>query len=179
MHFAVAVVTAEKPSESVLADALAPFGPAGAAEEKWGWYALGGRFSGHLFSRDMADTVTGGPEYPDDELSLIPYPICRSGADSVRCGSLEAVLSLPVGVVVDGCWHATRIFTWKGPEGPCSPYLADIDPAAPCLPWREGLLAGEQWSRRFLEIIKGLPPGDWISIVDCRAPPRAPSQARR
>jgi hypothetical protein len=48
MHFAVAVVTQEKPTESMLADALAPFGPAGAAEAKWDWYALGGRFSGHL-----------------------------------------------------------------------------------------------------------------------------------
>jgi hypothetical protein len=135
MHFAVAVVTQDKPTDSVLADTLAPFGPLTAAEAKWDWYALGGRFSGHLFSRDFAETVTGGPEYPDDELSVTPYPLSNlgSGVDAVQCGSLEAITSLPIGVVINGFWHATDRFTWQAPEGPCSPYLADIDPAAPCL----------------------------------------------
>jgi hypothetical protein len=179
MHFAIAVVTNDKPTESMLADALAPFGPAG-GEPKWDWFALGGRFSGHLFSTDMTDTITGGPEYPDDELSVTSFPVGELGygVDAVQCGSLEAITSLPVGVVFDGCWHATRIFIWQGPEGRCSPYLADIDPAAPYLPWNEGLLAAEQWSRRFREILEGIPSGHWISIVDCRAPPRAPCRDR-
>src|SRR5271165_1836070 len=38
MHFALAVVTDDKPTESMLADALAPFGPA-RSEPKWDWIA--------------------------------------------------------------------------------------------------------------------------------------------
>jgi hypothetical protein len=40
MHFAVAVVTQEKPTDRSLADVLAPFGPAEGAAGIWDWYAL-------------------------------------------------------------------------------------------------------------------------------------------
>jgi hypothetical protein len=140
---------------------------------KWNWYALGGKFSGMLEPLDIADTVTGGPEYPDDELSREPDPRYEpgSGVDALRRRNLECI-ELPPGVVVwDGRWHETKNFTWELGLGgrPMSFWLGDVDPAAPILWGDEGLAVGDEWERKFDELLEAVPPDYWISIVDCRA----------
>jgi hypothetical protein len=85
MHFAVAVVTNERPTDAMLAAALGPFGPAAGAGAKWDWWALGGRYTGALcrFSSrgpcPIQDTITNGVEFPDDELTSVPPPSLPTG----------------------------------------------------------------------------------------------------
>jgi hypothetical protein len=114
VHFAVLVVTKDKPTERVLARALRPFGPR-TVRPKWNWYALGGRFSGVLHPLDVADTVTGGLEYPDDELSQATDPRHKTGSGIAALirRNLECIELAPGVVVWDGRWHETKNFTWE------------------------------------------------------------------
>jgi hypothetical protein len=175
MHFAVAIVTKEKPTEAILAETLAPFGPAAGIEAKWDWLALGGRFSGLLCPKQIADTVTGGVEYPDDELPLMPIRRCGPGVDALQNGNLESFnWTVPPRVLVtDGQWLEAEPLTvdYGGPPLR-SLYLGDIDPSAPVLSVPEMLLT-DDWFERFYGILDNLPNERWLSIVDCRAPWRA------
>lgn len=65
MHFLAAIISDEKPTEALLDKWLRPFMP-----DKLNYWALGGRYTGLLEPFDLADTVTGGPDCPDFELSL-------------------------------------------------------------------------------------------------------------
>jgi len=63
MHFIAFVVTNEKPTEAVLAAAMAPFGPDVLGDDhKWGWWGLGGRYTGLLIPHNIANTIKGKPD---------------------------------------------------------------------------------------------------------------------
>jgi hypothetical protein len=182
MHFAAAVVTEEKPTETILAETLAPFGCAAGFEAKWDWYALGGRFSGRLDPHDISETITGGFEYPDDELPLLPKQMTDSGVDALRIGNLKSFLWFlpPKALLVASQWHEIRTCTWDPGSPPfVAAYLGDIDPSAPVLSKPELLTIAEPWDQLFSEVIDRGPDERWISIVDYRPPWRAPSRRRR
>jgi hypothetical protein len=141
---------------------------------KFKWHALGGKFSGILEPLDIVDTVTGGPECPDDELSQTsdrrrgPGP----GVDALRRRNFDIIAWLPPGVVVwDGLWHegGENLSFQLDEENAISFYLADLDPAARILSREEVLAVESEWDRKFDELLDAVPPDYWISIVDCRA----------
>jgi hypothetical protein len=158
MHFAVAIVTNEKPTEAILAETLAPFGPAAGVEAKWDWQALGGRFTGLLCPKQIAGTVTGGVEYPDDELPLRPILQSGPGVDAVQNGNLETFnwTFPPRVLVIDGQWLEAQPLTVDfGGSVLRSLYLGDIDRSAPVLSGPEMLLT-DDWFERFYGILDNL-----------------------
>jgi hypothetical protein len=55
MHFSLLVITDQKPDEAQLASLMAPFCEEGSEIEenqKWDWYQLGGRWTGHFDGYD-------------------------------------------------------------------------------------------------------------------------------
>jgi hypothetical protein len=119
MHFCVLVVTKDKPTDDVLAKALAPFGRHALGNDaKWDWYALGGRYSGHLIPLHFADTVTGRAHFPEHEISddgiidtsaakIAKYGSTAPGVDALqRRNARTNDIFMPVfAVLIDACWH--------------------------------------------------------------------------
>jgi hypothetical protein len=181
MHFAVAVVTEEKPTEAMLADILAPFGPAAGTEAKWDWQVLGGRFSGLLGPHGIGGTITSGPECPDDEFYFIPIDDPGPGVDALQNRNLETYYwhVPPRVLVINGQWLEAPplVVDFGGGLRPFAFYLGDIDPLAPIVSSRE-VRRADDWFERFYGVLDGLPDDRWISILDCRAPRLAPARQR-
>jgi hypothetical protein len=161
MHFAVAVVTEERPTEARLAAALDAFGPAAGEAAKWDWWVLGGRYTGALCrysSRGLCpaeETITNGVEFPDDELTMVPPPsLPTGGADALpnRYAKEYMALWTPRALLIDGQWHENHTLS-----GGFIPTL------------EVGVGAG-QWAKQVVAMLRAVPEEHWVSIVDCRAP---------
>ncbi len=109
MHFAVLVVTKDKPTKDVLAGALAPWRPQAGDNARWDWHALGGRYRGMLNATYTTKFLVGEPEYPDDEPGLQLWHDPRGGVDALRRRDWHSFAIYVPRVVVfhderAGCW---------------------------------------------------------------------------
>jgi hypothetical protein len=161
VHFAVAVVTKERPTEARFAAALNPFGPTAGGAARWDWWALGGRYTGALcrFSSfglcPIEYTITNEVEFPDDELTSFPPPsVPAGGVDAIqnRYAKEYMVLWTPRALLIDGQWHESR-----GPSGGL-------------IPTPEIEVAVNPWPKQVVAMLHAVPDEHWISIVHRRAP---------
>jgi hypothetical protein len=71
VHFAVLLVTDEKPTQEILEKTLVQFGPAD--QEYWDSWEFGGRFSGNLIPVVFENVLTAGPELRRAGHQLVGY----------------------------------------------------------------------------------------------------------
>lgn len=126
MHFAAYVITAERPTPEVLEAALAPF-----REQKFDWYALGGRYSGNIIPIEGADTLTGSDEPHPFELKMQELLVEMReesggdlkfvrdgvshgpGVDACQIQNIESLRGrggAPLAVIVGGEWHQCPVY---------------------------------------------------------------------
>jgi len=167
MHFAVLVVTKDKPTEDVLAAALAPF-----KDSKWDWWTLGGRYTGQLIPHDVADTVTGGHDLPEIEV-MVDAMFKKDGMVIQRPGSTgPGVDALQLGnfkqgqagfaVVIDGRWHECEVM-------PIEPIVRayGLDRCTVgSRDYTEERAAVKRWDARLTALMDGAPDDHWVSVVD-------------
>jgi hypothetical protein len=201
MHSLILVITPAKPTDDVLAAALAPFREKEDVTDKrwlvgyWDDWALGGRYTGQLIPHDVADTVTGGNlgmetdlifagvlenAVGDGDVTLQIPSDTGPGVDACRYSNLKELPFVPNAVLIDGHWHRPeqpdqrRILSELGFE-----IQTDGDGG-----WRwrpkdkaEGNAALERyqeeqraawprWVEKVAELMRGVPPDHWVSVVD-------------
>jgi hypothetical protein len=157
-HFGVLVVTKDRPTEEVLASALAPFGPSAGDEAKFDWWQLGGRYDGRLIPR-LPETITAGVE---NELT---------GVDALQLENLDFYSLLPKVVLFNDQWHEAVAAAFLATHRVMPLVLAD-----PEVIWSDEEINADTngWDCRFDEIMDPVPRDYWISMVDCRKPLRKP-----
>jgi hypothetical protein len=171
MHFVTFVITESKPTDALLSDALAPFGPDGTG--RWDAWTLGGRYSGNLPVKRLEDTMTGGDEIPDSDLALISM-LSGEGLRMERSGHLGAGVDAaqiknvdfdsfrqnPLALVFNGDWHQCPIF-------PVEALAVKLG-----IPIEEESLEAErttmrQWDNKLADLLHDVSDDDWLAILDC------------
>jgi hypothetical protein len=162
MHFITFVVTKEKPTEAVLAAAMAPFGPdALGADHKWGSYQLGGRYTGLLIPRELSGTAKGksdkgpgnrGPGVDVLQLRNLKHPYFDDGA-------------FPRAIVAHDQWYAPNS------EILGSKHLLEemgFPDVAEAFDETEELHAYRAWQCEAIDILKKVASDrdDWLSVLD-------------
>jgi hypothetical protein len=176
MHTSVIVVTKDKPTEDVLATALAPFGPVALGPAAhWDWWALGGTFTGLLIPHDLANTITGGPDISPAELAVEGIVAAAGvtmtrlgdqagpGVDALQHRNFKELLDgwMPLAIVIDGHWHQCEIY----PVEPLLRSIGRID-EADRHDFSEERAAGAVWDEKAIRILDVVPSDHWISVVD-------------
>jgi hypothetical protein len=170
-HFVTWVITESKPTDALLSDALAPFGPDGTS--RWDAWTLGGRYSGNIPVKRLEDTLTGGDEIPESDLALmkmlggegarVERPVHRgSGVDATQIGNIDWPCGVaPLALVFNGDWHQCPIF-------PIEALAVKLG-----LPIEEGTTMKaerdtmRQWDIKLADLLHDASRNSWLAIVDC------------
>jgi hypothetical protein len=188
MHFITFVVTKEKPTEAVLAAAMAPFGPNVLGKDaKWDEWTLGGRYTGLLIPHSIENTVTGGPNVSDAELAIAAMAESADtvvtqpgrtgpGVDALQARNMKRFHNkdngaFPYAILLDGHWHSDEVIGVEGMARQMATILGiDFDHLA-------GKFAGQHdfteeraalnaWREKAVQILDTVRPDDWLSVVD-------------
>ena len=177
-HFSVLVVTEKKPDEKLLHKLFAPYEENGENEkQKWDWYQVGGRWTGHLSDYD--------PE--KDPSNMVACKFCKgTGMRNDEVG-IEARSENP-SYTCNSCDGKGEHLKWPTNWVPCDQdsiqvkdLSKNIEPTFAILKDGEWLERGEmgwfamvsnkkdkdEWQKQFNETLKALPKNNWLTIVDC------------
>ena len=171
MHFAVLVISNEKPTERHLGKLLAPFLPS-----EFDWWALGGGYTGNLIPFDLGETITAGPAVPSIEIQLasrvpglrMPPGRPGPGVDALRAGNLKKGITTIAIVNKHGAWVSADI---DAQEEFLLASMSDYFPGV-----RQGIdeqvsarraRAAHDWRVRFDALVADVSSDDWFAIVDC------------
>lgn len=177
MHFVVFVITKVRPTEKLLQETLAPFGRGG--EERWDAWALGGRYSGNLKPLSFDDTITGGDDIPLAELamaSMLPPGINMvrpgvrgTGVDAAQIKNLapDSLTGVgPLAILIDGRWHQCPIYPIEGTVERLG-LRKRLEDEWLQKELRKERRAMKKWTDKAFELLRDVPRGDWLSVVDC------------
>ncbi len=174
MHSITFVVTKDRPTEAVLAAALAPFG-AQSDDPKWDRYLLGGRYTGNLIPHDADDTMMGAADPSEQrfftEISksagLTSNRPGRTGpgVDAAQVQNIRNLCVIPRTVVIDGYSHECGVV-------PANAMLrnAGMTEAADAMDEHdvsEERAAIAKWRNTIIDIMSRVPDDHWLSVVDC------------
>lgn len=105
---------------------------------KWDWYILGGRWSGMIKLKEGATGVAGRSGVFKNE----------TGIDSAKKGDILNLHEIKTyAILKDGEWYARGEMGWFGVSNDS--------------------LSIEEWDKKYIELLTGLPDDILLSIVDC------------
>ena len=171
MHCAVFVITPGRPTEQVLAVALAE----PVKQHQIDWYGLGGRYGGRLQVKDLTRSVSGGFDEPGIEemmRELLPGP---AGPPQIGAGCdaapIENIIEIGVRCTVflcDGLWTEsesiqclTNMHLLTNRPGMGDRIMAPADQI------RRETAALQAWDDFVSALIEIVPTDHWLSVVDC------------
>jgi hypothetical protein len=161
MHFSVLVICDQKPTEKVLGEILAPFIP-----EKFDWWTLGGRYTGHLTPHDLDNTITGGDnDIPAGEVAMAQ--MVAKATDGMA--TFERPSGIPRGDGVD----ALQLTNLKKYGAPCVRVIKDGKFFEAFEP--DTMAANRQLTEEELEHFRRWLPAlmsdvgdhEWLAVIDC------------